>query len=66
MKKENKKKHRNELVKDIVCGMVKPKDQMKAKSVFKGKTYYFCTEMDKQMFEAYPDRWVTNENPKGG
>ena len=50
------------LVKDLVCGMIKPKSQMKAKFMFKGKTYYFCTESDKEIFEAHPEHWI----PKGG
>lgn len=45
-------------IKDFVCGMVKPISQMKAQSVYNGKTYYFCTEEDRKMFEAYPDRWL--------
>lgn len=51
-----------EQVKDLVCGMVKPKNQMKAQAVFEGKTYYFCSEKDKEMFEAYPEKWI----PKRG
>jgi len=65
-------KVKKKLVKDPVCGMVKPEREMKAVSVFNGKVYYFCTEGDKQvcvllrlnrslhrkMFEAYPEHWV--------
>ncbi len=47
-----------ELVKDPVCGMVKPVSQMVASSVFNGKTYYFCSNMDKEMFDKHPDRWI--------
>lgn len=46
---------------DVVCGMVKPRDKMLFKSDFTGKTYYFCSQKCKEMFDAYPDRWV-----KGG
>lgn len=52
----------DEQVKDLVCGMVKSKSQMKATSVYNAKTYYFCSEQDKEMFDAYPDKWI----PKGG
>lgn len=52
---------KEELVKDVVCGMAKPKSQMPFKSEFGGKTYYFCSRQDKDMFDAYPDRWA-----KGG
>ncbi len=52
---------KEEIVRDVVCGMVKPKSQFKFTSVYKGETYYFCSEVDKQMFEKYPDRWVGGE-----
>jgi transcriptional regulator GlxA family with amidase domain len=29
------------------------------KSVYKGKTYYFCSEDHKQMFDAAPDKYLT-------
>jgi YHS domain-containing protein len=51
-------KKENQLVEDVVCGMVKPVNQMKAKTVFKGKTFYFCWKQDKQMFLANPDYWL--------
>lgn len=51
----------DELVKDYVCGMIKPKSQMKAQTVYKGKIFYFCFEDDKKMFEAHPDAWIPNE-----
>jgi len=41
----------------VVCSMdVDPK--VAAKSVFKGNTYYFCSESDKKTFEAAPDKFV--------
>jgi putative intracellular protease/amidase/YHS domain-containing protein len=41
-----------------VCGMnVDPKTA--PKSIFKGTTYYFCSEEDKQTFDAAPDKFVT-------
>jgi putative intracellular protease/amidase/YHS domain-containing protein len=44
-----------------VCGMdVDPK--IAPKSVFKGATYYFCSEEDKKTFEAAPDKFVTAAN----
>ena len=51
-----------ELVKDPVCGMVKPLNQMLFSSVFNGRTYYFCSKMDKEMFERHPDRWIGGES----
>ena len=50
------------IVKDIVCGMVKPISEMQAKSLYKGKVYYFCTPGDKELFEAYPDKWVPRKD----
>lgn len=48
-------------VKDYVCGMIKPKSQMKAETVYKGKVFYFCSEDDKKMFEAHPDAWIPDK-----
>jgi YHS domain-containing protein len=41
-----------------VCGMdVDPKTA--PKSVFKGTTYYFCSDDDKKTFDAAPDKFVS-------
>jgi len=48
----------DEMVKDPVCGMVKLKSQMKAVSEYKGEKYYFCSEQDREIFEAHPEHWV--------
>jgi putative intracellular protease/amidase/YHS domain-containing protein len=41
-----------------VCGMdVDPK--IAPKSVFKGTTYYFCSDDDKKTFDAAPDKFAT-------
>jgi putative intracellular protease/amidase/YHS domain-containing protein len=46
-----------------VCGMdVDPK--IAPKSLFKGATYYFCSEDDKKTFDATPDRFVTAAAPR--
>ena len=46
-----------------VCGMdVDPATA--PKSVFKGTTYYFCSDNDKKTFDAGPDKFV-NANEKG-
>ena len=52
---------KDKLVKDIVCGMTKPKSQMKASMVYKGKTYYFCWDSDRRMFEANPEHWISEK-----
>src|SRR5437016_3741491 len=46
-----------------VCGMdVDPK--IAPKSVFKGATYYFCSEDDKKTFDAAPDKFITAVAPQ--
>lgn len=52
---------KNEVVKDPVCGMEGAVSEMKFSSVYKGKTYYFCAQTDKEMFDAFPYGWVTGE-----
>jgi putative intracellular protease/amidase/YHS domain-containing protein len=45
-----------------VCGMdVDPK--VAPKSVFKGATYYFCSEDDKKTFDASPDQFIAAAKP---
>lgn len=56
----------NQLVKDVVCGMVKPASQMPFKSQYEGKTFHFCSEGDKSMFDAHPEHWAPLDNPPGG
>ena len=44
----------------VVCGMdVDPATAPKA--VYKGKTYYFCSEDDKKTFDAAPDKFVKTD-----
>ena len=45
-----------------VCGMdVDPK--VAPKSVFKGVTYYFCSQDDKKTFDVSPEKFVTDVRP---
>ena len=47
----------------VVCGMdVDPK--VAPKSVFKGATYYFCSEDDKKTFDAAPEKFITAVTPR--
>jgi putative intracellular protease/amidase/YHS domain-containing protein len=47
----------------VVCGMdVDPKNA--PKSVFKGATYYFCSEDDKKTFDAMPDHFINAITPQ--
>jgi len=34
------------------------------KSVFKGATYYFCSEDDKKTFDAAPEKFITATAPR--
>ncbi len=44
-----------------VCGMdVDPKTS--PKSVYKGTTYYFCSDDDKKTFDSAPDKFATPDN----
>ncbi|HET6887091.1 MAG TPA: DJ-1/PfpI family protein [Candidatus Udaeobacter sp.] len=44
----------------VVCGMdVDPKRA--PKSIFKGTTYYFCSDDDKKTFDAAPDKFVNTD-----
>ncbi|HSS17742.1 MAG TPA: DJ-1/PfpI family protein [Candidatus Dormibacteraeota bacterium] len=44
-----------------VCGMdVDPKTA--PKSIFKGATYYFCSDDDKKTFDAAPDKFVNTDS----
>ena len=46
-----------------VCSMdVDPKTA--PKSVFKGATYYFCSEDDKKTFDAAPEKFITAAAPQ--
>ena len=47
---------------DPVCGM-KVKEIMKAPTtVYKGKTYYFCTDLCRIPFEHEPGRFVKDDS----
>jgi membrane fusion protein, copper/silver efflux system len=48
-----------ENTKDLVCGMtVDPNSPSTLKTQYKGKTYYFCSDMCKKSFEANPEKYV--------
>lgn len=45
---------------DPVCGMtVDPKTA--DKSVYKGKTYYFCSRSEKQQFDKTPEKYLAKK-----
>ncbi|OGK09658.1 hypothetical protein A2767_07425 [Candidatus Roizmanbacteria bacterium RIFCSPHIGHO2_01_FULL_35_10] len=55
---KNNSNDSEKIVKDPVCGMTKPKNQMKTQLPYKGIVYYFCSDGDKDMFVAHPDHWI--------
>lgn len=53
---------KKEVVKDPVCGMEVVVSEARFSSVYKGKTYYFCAQTDKEMFDAFPYGWITGDS----
>ena len=49
-------------VKDPVC-LMKVDPNTAERSVYKGKTYYFCSKEDKEAFEKSPEKYVKQEKP---
>lgn len=49
---------KKELVADPVCGMKIDPKTAAAKSVYAGKTYYFCTADEKAKFDANPEKYL--------
>ncbi len=49
---------RREMAKDPVCGMTVDEAKAKWKSEYNGKTYYFCNERCKTVFDKAPNRFV--------
>lgn len=43
---------------DPVCGMTVDPATAAAKSEYKGKTYYFCSEGCRKAFEANPEQYL--------
>lgn len=48
-------------VKDVVCGMMVDPETAPAKSVYEGKTYYFCAPGCKAAFERDPEKYLNAE-----
>lgn len=46
------------MAKDLVCGMDVKEEKAVATSLYKGKTYYFCTETCKQKFDENPEKYI--------
>ena len=45
---------------DPVCGMQVTADSAAATSNYKGQTYYFCSQADKEAFDRSPEKYVKN------
>ena len=43
---------------DPVCGMSVDQNSAEATSTYKGKTYYFCSEDCKEIFDKEPDEYT--------
>ncbi|MGC8839685.1 MAG: YHS domain-containing protein [Anaerolineae bacterium] len=50
------------MAKDPVCGMMVEEGKAAATSVYKGKTYYFCSQGCKVAFEREPEKYVQAES----
>jgi YHS domain-containing protein len=46
------------MVVDPVCRREFDESEAAASSVFLGKTYYFCSEEDRQLFQEHPEKYV--------
>jgi len=55
------KREVSKLAKDPVCNMDVDEKKVAAKSVYKGKTYYFCAKACKEKFDKNPERFVAKE-----
>jgi Cu+-exporting ATPase len=49
------------MVKDLVCGMQIDESKAKTKTVYKGKTYYFCSYSCQESFLNSPDKFIEKE-----
>jgi YHS domain-containing protein len=48
-------------VTDPVCGMTVDPKTAAAKSVYAGKTYYFCSQDDKEKFDKDPEKYLKKQ-----
>jgi YHS domain-containing protein len=51
------------MAKDLVCDMDVDEKTAKWKTVYKGKTYYFCAPGCKKEFEANPEQFIGGSKP---
>ncbi len=51
---------------DPVCGAKVDPEKTPYKTVYKGKTYYFCCPMCMEKFESNPEKYVKREEKEEG
>jgi YHS domain-containing protein len=51
------------MAKDLVCGMDVDEKTAKWKSIYKGRTYYFCAPGCKNAFDEQPDQYISGNAP---
>jgi YHS domain-containing protein len=54
------------MAKDLVCNMDVDEKTAKWKTVYKGKTYYFCAPGCKKAFEEEPETYINGGNTESG
>lgn len=53
-----KPKGKEQMVKDVVCGMEIDPTEAAGQSEYQGKTFYFCAPGCKRKFDANPQQYV--------
>lgn len=51
---------------DPVCGMEVTTWTAAGKSEYQGKTYYFCSVLDKETFDKNPEKYILQEQASPG
>jgi YHS domain-containing protein len=54
------------MAKDPICGMSVDEKTAKLKSDYKGKTYYFCSQMCKTTFDKNPAKYTGDSGGHSG
>jgi len=54
------------LAKDPICGMEVNEKTAKHKTEYKGKIYYFCTQMCKTTFDKSPAEYASGQTQPSG
>jgi len=50
---------------DPVCGMEVEESEAEYKTVYQGKTYYFCAPGCLRSFQAEPEKYLSQHGPQG-